>query len=155
MVVKKQGWALVLLVSFCFMGLSAFAVQQEFLDDRFKKPAYRTAWQAMFKGEKNVAPWYAKMDKNYQSNAHRCNPSTIDGVEYEVHNLCKKHDCGDNHFIAFFAPEGRQAWGALITTKHGPNGDLVNSTERFFGKPVQNMKDALVKAKDCEAVMPK
>jgi len=151
-VMRKKYWALVLLVLFCFMGLSVFAGQQEFLDDRFKKPAYRASWQAMFKGEKNVAPWYAKMDNNYQSNANRCKPTTIDGIEYEVHTLCKKHDCGDNNFIVFFAPEGRQAWGVLLLTAYGPKGDLTKSSERFFGKPDQKMKDALIKAKTCESL---
>lgn len=150
---SKKCVALVVLFLFCFMGFSALAVQEKSLFDALEKPAYRASWDAMFKGEKNVPLWVSNIGKGL-GQAAPCKGSKIDDTEYEVHDVCKPHDCGDNNFIVFFAPEGRQAWGVLIKTTYGRSGNLLSSTERFFGKPDQKMKDALIKAKKCEAATP-
>lgn len=152
--IRKKCGTLLVLFLFCFMGVSAYAVQEESLFDTLKKHAYRASWDAMFKTEKNVPLWIANIVKGV-GQATPCKASKIDDIEYEVHDVCKPHDCGDNNFIVFFAPDGRQAWGVLIKTKYGKNGELLSSTERFFGKPDQKMKEALIKAKNCEELTPK
>lgn len=152
-VISKKCVALVLSFLFCFMGFSAFAVQEEQLFETLKKPAYRASWDAMFKGEKNVPSWITNIGKGLGQTSP-CKASKIDDIEYTVHTVCKPHDCGANNFMVFFAPNGTQAWGVLIKTNYGRSGKLVSSSERFFGNPNQKMKDALIKAKDCESPTP-
>jgi hypothetical protein len=137
-VIMRTSLALVLLSFFSTMGAFAFAPGEEYLFDTLKRPAYRASWDAMFKGEKSVPSWLANFAKTYNGPTSPCKALNIDGVEYKVHSVCKAHDCGANMFIVFFAPDGRQAWGALFT-----------SSQRFFGHPDQKKKDALIRAKDC------
>jgi hypothetical protein len=139
-VIMKRSWVLVLLfLLFISMWSFAFALDEEYLSDTLKRPAYRASWDAMFKREKHVPSWLANYAKTYNGPTSPCKALNIDGVEYKVHSVCKAHDCGANMFIVLFAPEGRQAWGVLFT-----------SSQRFFGHPDQKKKDALIKAKDCD-----
>ena len=152
-IIGKRYGILVALLLFSFMGMSAYAVQDNTLFDTLKKPAYRASWNAMFKGEKGVPLWIRNITKGV-GQAAPCKASKIDANEYEAHDVCKPHDCGDNNFIVLFASDGKQAWGVLVTTKFGKKGERLGDSERFFGNPDQKMKDALINAKKCEPLNP-
>jgi hypothetical protein len=129
------SWVSLLFLSFFSVAPFAFASDEEYLFDTLERPAYRASWNAMFKGEKAVPSWLANYAKTYDGPTVAGKAINIDGVQYKVHFVCKAHECGANNFVVLFAPEGRQAWGVLLT-----------ESQRFFGHPDQKMKDALLNA---------
>ena len=114
-------------------------LDQEYLFNVIKNPAYRAAWDALFKGEREMPSWLVGWADQSTGPTSPCGKAVVNDVEYAVHTVCKAHECGDNQFVVFFAPEGRQAWGVLIT-----------ESERFFGNPDQLMQYALLDARTCE-----
>jgi hypothetical protein len=40
---------------------------------------------------------------------------TVGGESYLLGWVCKAHDCGDNQLHVLFSPDGKRAWGLLIT----------------------------------------
>ena len=108
-----------------------------YLFDFLDKPAYRQSWNALFRGEKNVDPWLARYARTTNGPTAPEPSVQLGGVRYEMANVCKAHDCGDNRFFVLFAPNGRKAWGLLLK-------DMTN--ERFFGRPDDEKKDALREA---------
>lgn len=104
------------------------------LYDFLEKPSYQESWNALFRGEKNVDSWLARYAKTKDGPTSPEAPVQLDAIRYEVANVCKTHDCGDNRFYVLFAPKGAKAWGFLL--KNG-------KAERFFGKPDDEKKNAL------------
>ncbi len=96
---------------------TAAAPQNQDLSEMLKQPAYRAAWDKMLRGQKVPGVLVE-----------------IDGVNYQADHVCKPHDCDGNEFEVLFAPDGRQAWGALVTNGKKP---------RFFGAPNPKQKQAL------------
>ena len=104
------------------------------LYDFLKRPAYRESWNALFRGEKNVDSWLARYAETKDGPTSPEASVQLDGIRYEVANVCKTHDCGGNRFYVLFAPKGAKAWGFLL--KDGRDG-------RFFGRPDDEKKNAL------------
>lgn len=120
-------------------GMAATPVEQDYLFHVIKNPVYRAAWDALFKGEREVPSWLVEWADKSSGPTSPCGKAVVNDVEYVVHTVCKAHECGDNLFIVLFAPGGKQAWGVLIT-----------ESERFFGNPDQLMQYALLDARACE-----
>jgi hypothetical protein len=116
-------------------GAPCFGAQAEDQDisDALKKPAYNAAWSAMLKGQP-VPGWLTKFTKNGDGVTVPSVLVEIDGVPYEADHVCKPHDCAGNEFEVLFAPEGKQAWGALVVNGKPP---------RFFGAPNPKQMQAL------------
>ncbi len=137
--ILKQCRVVVALALVCCLGAAAWAGEEAYLFHVLKKPVYRAAWEAMFKGEKDVPAWLAEWADKSAGPTSPCRAAVVNEVEFMVHSVCKAHECGDNLFIVFFAPGGKQAWGVLTAER-----------ERFFGKPDELMRYALLDARRCE-----
>ena len=135
----KQCWLVLVFAFICCLGSVAWAGDDAYLFHVLKKPVYRAAWDAMLKSEKNVPSWLTEWAEKSAGPTSPCKDAVVNEVEYMVHSVCKAHECGDNLFIVFFAPGGKQAWGVLTT-----------ESERFFGKPDELMRYALLDARRCE-----
>ncbi len=59
---------------------------------------------------------------------------TIVGTRYELFNGCKAHDCADNRIEVMFAPNGTQAWGAIL---------IDGKTITYLGGPSPAQQSAL------------
>jgi len=122
------------------LTVSAFAVSVEqafadsYLFDVLVKPAYQQSWNALFRGEKDVDSWLTLYAKTKDGPTSPGDTVQLGGILYQMNDVCKTHDCGDNHFYVLFAPNGAKAWGLLL--KNGKN-------ERYFGKPDDEKKNAL------------
>ena len=104
------------------LAAPAFAAEGEYIFDTLKKhPAYKAAYARMLAGQQDVPDW-ARTARAVATPAAVIN---VGGVEYEFHNLCKPHDCGDNSMEVMFAPGGTAAWGLL----------QERGAKRFFGNP--------------------
>lgn len=120
------------------VGLAAGAIAQEgpCLFDLLKRPAYKQAWNEMLKGA--PAPqWLSAFGRGGNGVASPSTTVRIDGQSYEVSNVCKPHDCGDNQFYILFTRGGGQAWGLLQEAGKPP---------RFYGNPTAGQRAALIKA---------
>ena len=113
----------------------ASAAEAPSLFDLLKQTAYRTAWDAMFRG-KQPAPWIVTFAKTGNGVTSPSTPVTVEG-EYDVLAwVCKPHDCGDNQLFVIFAPDGRQAWALAAEGER----------QRWYGDPDEAVRDALGKA---------
>lgn len=112
---------------------TAAAPQNQDLSEMLKQPTYRAAWDKMLRGQK-VPGWLTAFAKTGNGVVVPPVLIEIDGVNYQADHVCKPHDCDGNEFEVLFAPDGRQAWGALVANGKKP---------RFFGAPNPKQKQAL------------
>ena len=126
-----RRFAMVVLLA-CAPCFGAHAQDQD-LSEALKKPAYKAAWNAMLKGQK-VPAWLTEFTKTGDGVVIPSVMVEIDGRLYEADHVCQPHNCAGNEFEVLFAPEGAQAWGALVTNARPP---------RFFGAPNPKQKQAL------------
>ena len=110
------------------------AFAQAYLYDLLAKPSYSKSWNALFLDEKNVDAWLAKYSKTQDGPAMPGKQLKLGGASYQINSVCKTHDCDRNMFYVLYAPNGAKAWGLLL--KEG-------KSERFFGKPDEEQKNAL------------
>ena len=113
---------------------SGTAFAEAYLFDLLAKPTYHKSWNALFLGETNVDYWIAQYSKTKNGPAGPGKKVNLGNIEYQINNVCKTHDCGDNQLYVLFAPNGAKAWGFLLK-----NGEQ----ERFFGNPDDEKKKAL------------
>jgi len=92
----------------------AQAQDTPYLFDLLEQSAYLKAWNGMLKGE-TVPPWVKSYAKTFDGPATPSTEVPVGGQPYTLAWVCKAHDCGDNQLYVLFAPEGRQAWGLLIS----------------------------------------
>jgi hypothetical protein len=126
---RRVVLALVLACAPCFDAQA----EDPDLSDALKRPAYKTAWNAMLKGQK-IPGWLTKFARNGDGVTTPSVFVEIDGERYEADHVCKPHDCDTDQFEVLFAPEGKQAWGALVASGKPP---------RFFGAPNPKQMQAL------------
>jgi Inhibitor of vertebrate lysozyme (Ivy) len=108
--------------------------EQPYLYDLLDKPAYAKSWKALFKDEKKVDAWLAAYAKTQDGPATPGKLLKLDGKDYRVNMVCKRHDCDINQFFVLFTQDGSAAWGLQVKGK---------GNERFFGKPDDQKKQAL------------
>lgn len=113
---------------------SGAAFAEEYLFDILAKPGYLKSWNALLRAEKQLDPWLAQYARTRNGPTAPGATVTLGGTRYQIHNVCKAHDCGDNRFYVLFAPGGARAWGLLLKKE---------KDERFFGNPDDEKKDAL------------
>jgi hypothetical protein len=85
-----------------------------YLFDLLKQQSYLAAWKAMLKGE-TVPPWVAGYAKTFDGPSAPAKYVPVGGESYTLGWVCKTHDCGDNQLYVLFSPDGKTAWGLLIT----------------------------------------
>ncbi len=108
-----------------------------YLFDLLKQPAYLAAWKAMLKGEQ-VPAWVASYTKTFDGPSSPSKTVTVGGQAYTLGWVCKAHDCGDNQLHVLFAPQGKQAWGLLVT----------GSNQKWLGKPDASIQAAITSNMD-------
>ena len=114
----------VLVISGLVSGV-AFA-DEPYLFDLLKQQAYRTAWNAMMHGEKNIPKWITTFAKTFDGVATPAQTVEVGGQSDLLASVCKPHDCGGNELYVLFAPRGAKAWGMLMEGENNP---------RWFGSP--------------------
>ncbi|HZP09520.1 Ivy family c-type lysozyme inhibitor [Methyloceanibacter sp.] len=103
-----------------------------YLFDLLKQPAYLASWKAMLKGEQ-VPAWVASYAKTFDGPSSPSKTVTVGGQAYMLGWVCKAHDCGDNQLHVLFAPQGKQAWGLLVS----------GSNQKWLGRPDAGIQAAI------------
>ena len=128
-------------IFFLILPLSFVSIQSEvkstnpYLFDQLRKPAYRQSFIKMFKGERNLDPWLTRYIKNSYGVDGPGKIIKIGHKTYEFQEVCEPHNCCGKLFYILFSPKGARAWGLFLTE---------DGTSRFFGKPDDNIKYALI-----------
>lgn len=107
---------------------------EPYLFDLLAKLNYREAWDALFLGEQDVDEWLAQYAETTDGPSSPGTTIKLSGSSYQICNVCKTGDCGDNMFYVLFAQDGSKAWGLLLRD---------GNVERFFGDPDEEKKNAL------------
>ncbi len=113
---------------------SGAAFAGDYLSDVLARPGYLKSWNALLRAEKQLDPWLAQYARTRNGPTAPGVAVTLGGTRFQIHNVCKAHDCGDNRFFVLFAPDGARAWGLLLSK---------DRDERFFGNPDEVKKEAL------------
>ncbi len=107
----RLRWVLVM----CLACSPAAAASKYYLFDAIKKPSYARALTNLLDHAGNLPDWIRETRKtkgDYVASPGA--PAVINGSTYELFFACKPHDCNDNQLVIMFAPNGIQAWGALL-----------------------------------------
>jgi len=97
-----------------------------------KQPAYIYGWQNMMSGE-TPPQWVKDYAASLDGPPTPTIPVPLDGESYILGFTCKPNACEDNQLYVLFAPEGRDAWGLLVT----PEGTS------WLGRPSERIQDAI------------
>lgn len=119
---------------------SVAAQSLPYLSDTLKVPAYKAAFDALFRGERNLPAWLLAYRKN-RNGAEI--PGRVEGGNYELYGVCEPHNCSDSYILVLFVPEGSRAWAVLITTPVADGPRIY----RFFGHPNPQQRSILSSAK--------
>jgi hypothetical protein len=110
------------------------AFAEPYLFEVLANQTYLKSWNVLFAGEKDVDLWLVRYAKTKNGPAAPGTMVQIGSTEYQINSVCKPHDCENNQFVVLFSPKGAEAWGLLLKDK---------KTERFFGRPSEEKKQAL------------
>lgn len=130
---RARHWIISLLL---FLSIDAFAAGR-YLFDILTEPRYMTAWSSMIATRSDVDEWLQKYSSTMNGVSAPSESVQVHGRTFEVGNVCKPHDCGDNQFYVAFAPDGKQAWGVLLKADAEP---------LLFGEPDADVQQALKQA---------
>lgn len=93
----------------------AAAANQTYLTDAIKNPSYLRSLTSLLDNGGRLPSWTRQVLKT--SGDYVGTPvaySNAAGIRYELFYACKAHDCADNAMELMFAPNGAQAWAALV-----------------------------------------
>ena len=119
----------------CALSPALAADEVEFFEV-LKNPLYRSAFEQMLKGEKNLSQWMATPEAIDDATTLSESKRIIAGEEEEVFELCKSHECDDTGFIVMFSKHGAVAKGLLS-----------DKQDLFLGEPTADEKKALTALK--------
>lgn len=97
-----------------------------YLFEQLRQPAYKRSFDALFRGEGNLAPWLRRYLKTRDGVDTPGQAVLAVGEPYELYEVCQPHNCPGNYIYVVFSKGGQRAWAMF--TREG--GDY-----RFFGKP--------------------
>jgi inhibitor of lysozyme (Ivy) len=121
------------LVTMCVACSPATAADPN-LSDVIKKPAYARALKSLLDHTDNLPSWTREVLKPKGAYVeHDLTYASIGGTSYEVFSVCEPHSCGWSALGVMFAPDGAQAWGAL----------LRQGTTSYLGTPSEAQKNVL------------
>jgi Inhibitor of vertebrate lysozyme (Ivy) len=132
---RRLAWAFIFV---CAAHAGVLAASDTYLTDAIKNPSYARALTKLFGDSPGLPSWTQQVLKT--SGDYVGTPATfatIAGAKYELFHACKAHDCTGNELEVMFAPNGAQAWGALID-----NGKPVS----YLGAPSPAQQSALKSA---------
>jgi hypothetical protein len=111
------------------------AAAEVYLADAIKSPAYAQALARLLKSGGHLPEWTNQLtNRRGDYVGTPVDHVTIAGTRYELFNACKAHDCGDNRIEVMFAPNGTQAWAAIL---------IDGKTVTFLGAPSPAQQSAL------------
>ncbi len=127
---------LALLLSFSSPALAQNSAEEAgpVLGDLLKEPKYLGAWQSMLSSEA-TPDWLAEYTSTLDGPPIPSLRLTIDNQTYVWGYTCKPFECADNQLIVLFAPEGRKAYGLLVTAGLG---------QVWLGSPDERIRAAIV-----------
>src|SRR5712691_8679341 len=96
---------------------SAGNAEEPYLFDLPEQPAYRAAWNAMFKGEGRIDAWIVAFGKTYDGVAGPSTIVAVEGMSDRLEWVCKPHDCAGNQLYVLFSSDNTKAWGLLADGK--------------------------------------
>jgi Inhibitor of vertebrate lysozyme (Ivy) len=129
--------AALLLVHVPLFALSVAAADLPYLFQQLNNRVYKSSFDALFRGEKNLAPWLRGYLKNRNGVDTPGQMVEADGMSYELYEVCEPHNCPGNYIYVLTTPGGSKAWA--LFTRDGGN-------YRFFGKPDQQQQALLMTA---------
>jgi hypothetical protein len=112
---RRLCWAFAPFCLFFAACPLAVAANDVYLFDAIKNSAYLNALTTLLEGAGRLPAWTHQLLKT--TGDYVGNPavySTVDGTKYELFYNCMAHDCYNNELEVMFAPNGAQAWGALV-----------------------------------------
>jgi hypothetical protein len=119
MAMRQVGLALVILIA---GYTAATAAEAPYLTDAIKSPAYLRTLTALLKSAPKLPSWTRQVlspSGNYVGTP--ATYATVGGSRYELFFTCKAHDCNQNNLEVMFAPDGAQAFGALVVNGRSPS----------------------------------
>ena len=119
----------------CATVSAAAAASEVYLTDAIKSPAYAQALGRLLKSAGHLPEWTSQLlNRRGDYVGTPVDHVTIAGTRYELFNACKAHDCDGNRIEVMFAPNGTQAWGAILI-----DGKAVS----YLGAPSAAQQSAL------------
>lgn len=118
-----------------FAALPAASAQQPLpgLDDLLKRPAFKEAWDRVFRRERNIDRWVHVFGGGGEGTVQPTRAIARDGVGYLVGVVCRPQACEDNRLFVLFREDGSQAWARWV------GKDLALT----YGQPTAAMRDLL------------
>jgi hypothetical protein len=118
------------------MVCSPAIAAEPYLSDVIKKPAYLQALRSLLDHAGNLPGWTREVLK--PKGAYVGSSAThavINGTTYDLFFNCEQQNCDVAQLVVMFAPNGAQAWAAL----------LKEGTTSYFGAPSDAQQAALKK----------
>ena len=115
----------------------ALAADLPYLFQQLNNRVYKSSFDGLFRGEKNLAPWLRGYLKNRNGVDTPGQVVEAGGKSYELYEVCEPHNCPGNYIYVLATPGGGKAW-ALFTREGG--------NYRFFGKPDEQQQALLMTA---------
>lgn len=118
-----------------FVALPATHAQQPLpgLDELLKRPAFKEAWDKVFRRERNIDRWVHVFGGGGEGTVQPTRALARDGVSYLVGLVCRPQACEDNRLFVLFREDGSQAWALWV------GRDLALS----YGQPTPAMRALL------------
>jgi hypothetical protein len=126
-----------ILAALLILSFATPALAGPYLDELLEIKGYRTGFDTMLAGEKNLPAWLKTFAKTMDGTAMPSEDLKVGGQSYVYAEVCKPHDCGGNMLHVVFGFGGEQAWAIL------EEADGAKSTTRLLGHPDKALADAL------------
>jgi hypothetical protein len=104
------------------------------LDVLLQRPAFREAFDQMFRRERNIDRWVHVFSGGGEGTVQPGRAFTRDGVGYIVGIVCRPQDCEHHKLYVLFREDGSQAWARWL------GKDLALT----YGQPTPAMRALLV-----------
>lgn len=84
------------------------------LDELLKLPAFKEAWDKVFRRERNVDRWVHVFGGGGEGTVEPTRAVASDGMRYLVGIVCRPQACEDNRLFVLFREDGSQAWARWL-----------------------------------------
>jgi len=84
------------------------------LDELLKRPAFKEAWDKVFRRERNVDRWVHVFGGGGEGTVEPTRAVASDGMRYLVGVVCRPQACEDNRLFVLFREDGSQAWARWL-----------------------------------------
>ncbi len=140
---RRLRWVLVMM-ALATTGLmcSPATAADPYLFDVIQKPPYARALKRLLDHAGNLPSWTRQVLKrkgNYVTDI--LTYAAVGGTTYEVFLGCQPHNCDESKLAVMFAPDGAQAWGAL----------LRDGETSYLGAPSEGQQTALKERLDARS----